>query len=109
MCCWTHNDPLYPGPVASETVDDRCRCPCGGPLVPCRRRATEEDIRCDVCAGRIPAPEPAQLKQQAAKRWAAERQAEIDRWAAEHPVVIKPEWLEGVRLWPPPETPGPAA
>jgi hypothetical protein len=56
MCCWTHEDLSYPGALASTDVDDRCRCEC---LPPCRRRATAEDVRCDVCGGRA-SSDPAQ-------------------------------------------------
>jgi len=61
MCCWTHGNTRYPGAMSSRDVDDRCRCPCGGTSNPCQRRATQEDIRCDICGGRVYAPEPAQL------------------------------------------------
>jgi hypothetical protein len=48
MCCQTH----YPAYVfrgsllvQAEEAAFRCRCPCLG----CPRRATGEDLRCDVC------------------------------------------------------------
>ena len=54
MCCHTHypelrdiNGELFP--QASATVDDRCRCSLGNP---CPRRATAEDLKCDVCSDR---------------------------------------------------------
>ena len=98
MCCWTHNDPCYPGPLASETVDDRCRCPCGGEQMPCQRRATEEDIRCDVCAGRIRISEH------------VEQQRPVDPnpgWQRfERPVVIEPAWEPDIILpWQDPLSP----
>ena len=50
MCCYTHNTvDGYPGALAAdESV--RCQCGYGGN---CPRRATQEDMRCDICGGRI--------------------------------------------------------
>jgi hypothetical protein len=49
MCCWTH----HVGPVGpytyriAEGEHFRCQCQCGGST--CLRRATQEDMLCDVC------------------------------------------------------------
>lgn len=60
MCCWTHGDPRYPGELAPGE-EWRCQCGAGGVLVDteggktdlgvpvCTRKATGEDLLCDVC------------------------------------------------------------
>jgi hypothetical protein len=112
MCCFTHDSLDYPGALASETVDDRCRCPCGPP--PCRRRATEEDIRCDVCSGRVTVPEPYRMEPEPyritrmPRRYLAE--PELDRMEQREAIKFDPEWLKGINLpGVPPGKPGPAA
>jgi hypothetical protein len=85
MCCWTHQDLRYPGPIASETVDDRCRCEC---RPECRRRATAEDIRCDICGGRA-SSDPAQLEQQDDPRLIP-RYVDVTEAMPGYPIVIEP-------------------
>jgi hypothetical protein len=55
VCCFTHNDPAYPGELAAS---DQWRCRCGTPSISgqCQRKATGEDLLCDTCRGQQFAP-----------------------------------------------------
>jgi hypothetical protein len=54
VCCWTHPDgwqARHPEFELAENENWQCRCGYGGPNG-CPRKATREDLLCDVCSGR---------------------------------------------------------
>jgi hypothetical protein len=80
MCCFTHGADIRdvnntPYPLASADVDDRCRCPSGGEEMRCDRRATAEDLMCDVC--RTPPLPPVRN----IKAWRRTEHEGITQWA----------------------------
>lgn len=46
MCCNTHDNHAYSADLLAPSEQYRCRCTAGPP---CRRKATQEDLLCDVC------------------------------------------------------------